>query len=265
MIIDGHVHLRYEGDNVIDLDALLESMRRCGIDQAIVIASPNREASTEKLLQTLAPHKGKLYLIGTLAPLRIRYPDKALLDQLERWLSSCSIVALKFYLGYQHYFPHNESLLGAYYELLEKYDRPAVFHTGDCHVEIGGAMLKCAHPLEIDQLAVQRPKLRIVMAHIGNPWTDDAAEVCYNKKNVYADCSGFVCGDFSEKEAARFARVVDHFYEWTESDDKLLFATDWPISNQDSYRAVIDRLHLSPERKEKLLWQNAKRVYRLPE
>ena len=264
MIIDAHTHLRFKGEDVVDLDALLTSMRESGVGQALVLASPNRECSTERLLRVLQPHKGKLHVVGSVSPLAVRYPGKVLLDQLDRWLGDGSIVALKFYLGYQHFYPHNDSLLGPYYELLEHHDRPAIFHTGDCHVEIGGAILKYAHPLEVDVLAAQRPYLRIVMAHIGNPWTLDATEVCYNKKNVYADCSGFVCGDFSTKSERRFTSIVHEFFDYVESDEKLLFGTDWPISNQDSYCAAIAGLRFNDKAMENLLFRNAQRVYRLP-
>lgn len=263
MIIDAHTHIGFGGAIVADARDLLSSMKKARIDKALILAGALNECPTEKLIETIAPHKGTLYAVGSVSPKAIGYPKKDLLDRLDGWLADGAIVALKFYLGYEHFYPHEESLLGPYYELLEKHGRPAVFHTGDCYTEVGRAILKYAHPLEVDVLAARRPKLTIVMAHVGNPWTIDAAEVCYNKPNVYADCSGFVCGKFSAFERRHFVKAVRHFLKWTYSEDKLLFGTDWPISDQKDYLRVIDGLGLSGRAKKKLLSGNAERIFRL--
>ena len=64
-------------------------------------------------------------------------------------------------------------------------------------------------------------------------------EVCYKNDNVYADISGFVYGDFSLKDSLYFSKMIKEFLEIS-SSDKLLFGTDWPISNQDAY---VDMMH----------------------
>ena len=48
----------------------------------------------------------------------------------------------------------------------------------------------------MDEVAVDNPDVRFVMAHFGNPWLIDAAEVVFKNPNVWADLSGlFVGGD----------------------------------------------------------------------
>ena len=90
-----------------------------------------------------------------------------------------------------------------YYELAERHRLPVVFHTGDTYSP--RAKLRFAHPLGIDDVAVDHPKACFVLAHLGNPWLTDAAEVVYKNVNVWADLSGFAVGsaeDFAVGGAA---------------------------------------------------------------
>lgn len=76
---------------------------------------------------------------------------------------------------------------------------PVVIHTGDTYSEHG--ILKYAHPLNVDELAVANRDVTFVIAHIGDPWVMDCAEVIYKKNsNVYADLSGLIVGDFEQVE-----------------------------------------------------------------
>ena len=104
------------------------------------------------------------------------------------------VVALKGYLGYLHFEPAHANYR-RYYELAAKYKLPVMFHTGDTYSP--KAKLKFAHPLGVDEVAVDHPDTRFLICHIGNPWVTDAAEVIYKNMNVWADLSGLVVGDES--------------------------------------------------------------------
>src|SRR5439155_23897624 len=112
------------------------------------------------------------------------------------------VVALKGYLGYVHHFPSDPGYV-PYFELAAKYKLPVFFHTGDTYSPY--AKLKFAHPLTVDEVAVDFPKVNFVLCHVGNPWTVDAAEVVYKNMNVWADLSGLLVGedaDFSDGDRA---------------------------------------------------------------
>jgi uncharacterized protein len=57
----------------------------------------------------------------------------------------------------------------------------------------GGNGLKTrhAHPMAVDEIAADFPRLKIVMAHPGFPWTDEATAVCLHKGNVFWEMSGW--------------------------------------------------------------------------
>ena len=81
-------------------------------------------------------------------------------EVVEQILADGRVVALKVYLGYLHYGPEHDNYR-PYYELAERHHLPVIFHTGDTFSPI--AKLKYAHPLLIDEVAVDHPNVRFVL------------------------------------------------------------------------------------------------------
>src|SRR5206468_133792 len=113
---------------------------------------------------TLAPlvRGPKLHPIGLAHPERF---DRDHLARVEEVLEQGKVKALKAYLGYLHYAPSSPGYR-PYYKLAEKYKVPVIFHCGDTYSRT--AKLKYAHPLQIDEVAVDFPDTRFVLAHFGN-------------------------------------------------------------------------------------------------
>ena len=53
--------------------------------------------------------------------------------------------------------------------------------------------------MDIDDVAVDFPDLKIIMAHPSFPWQDEAISVCLHKVNVYIDLSGWSPKYFSPR------------------------------------------------------------------
>lgn len=254
MIIDAHTHIGKK-HIVASASDLVASMNKAGIDKSLVFAGKINEQATDILLNDIEPFKGRLYGIGSVSLSsgndtfglgslfnQIEHrPGGRIYNYLEDMFVTQQIFGLKFYVGYEHYYP-NTSELSDIYKLLIKYDKPAIFHSGDCYNGVCGAKLKYAHPLHIDDLATDYPKLKIIIAHMGYPWVLDAAEVCYKNANVYADTSGFVYGAFKEHDIESYRQVTSDFIRISGGTNKLIFGTDWPISEQQSYVDVIHKL-----------------------
>ena len=94
------------------------------------------------------------------------------LDRVEDILKKEKVKAFKAYLGYLHHGPDSPRY-GPYYELAARYKVPFIFHSGDTYSHL--AKVKFAHPLLVDEVAVDHPKVQFVIAHVGNPWLTDAA------------------------------------------------------------------------------------------
>lgn len=229
MILDCHTHIGRNKHISATVEQLIESMDKSEIDKSLVFAGKINDCPNEFLLEEIKKYPNRLFGVAA-------YHEKDTLgerDLLIKHLKAGSFKALKFYLGYDHWYPDHVRIRYMC-SLLEKLNIPAIFHTGDCLASITNAKLKYAHPLGIDEIAVDFPDLKIIMAHVSFPWQRDCAEVCYKNKNVYADISGFVYGDFTDKDRIKFDKVLNEFIDISHHN-KLLFGTDWPISNQKSY------------------------------
>ena len=120
------------------------------------------------------------------------------------WNPHC--VGIKIYTGYNQVYAYDPRHFPLY-ELAEAYQVPVVFHTGD--TAGGHGLLKYAHPLTIDEVASQFPRVKFVIAHCGNPWILDAMEVVAKNPNVYVDLSGLLEGKFDG--ALFYERHRDYF------------------------------------------------------
>lgn len=226
--------------------AIRREMKDAGVTAAFAMGSwdagpddPLGVAATLNIANTVPG----LRAIGVADPVKGDDPDH--LRRVEAALRDAAgrVVALKCYLGYLHYEPAHPNYR-RYYELAEQFKIPVVFHTGDTYSPY--AKLRFAHPLGVDEVAVDHPKTRFVLAHVGNPWTADAAEVIYKNLNVWADLSGIIVGDGTEFDAEEYADGIadaaDRLrkaFRYCERPNRFVFGTDWPLIPIAPYRDWI--------------------------
>lgn len=183
------------------------------------------------------------------------------IEEFENYISK-NTVGLKIYAGYYHYHVWDE-IYRPIYDLAIKHDLPVVIHTGDTFSEKG--LLKYAHPLEIDVLAHKYPNVTFIIAHFGDPWIMDAAEVASKNKNVYVDLSGLIVGD--ETDVDRF-KVEEFTFRLRQGlvylDDykKVMFGSDWPLVDLKSYVEFVRSL-IPIEHQEDVFYNNALRVFKI--
>ena len=209
--------------------------RRCTPEDPLGVASTLRIAASVPGLRA----------IGIADP--VQGDDPAHMGRVEEELSGGRVIALKCYLGYLHYEPAHPGYR-RYYELAGKYNCPVFFHTGDTYSP--QAKLKYAHPLGVDEVAVDHPNTRFVIAHLGNPWMTDAAEVIYKNVNVWADLSGLLVGDDVDAASDTVQDVATRLknaFRYAERPNRFLFGTDWPLIPIAAYakfiRSVIPEQH----------------------
>jgi uncharacterized protein len=183
------------------------------------------------------------------------------------------IVGLKAYLGYLRFGPEDPNY-APYYRLAAKYHLPVIFHTGDTWSTT--AIVKYAHPLRVDEVAVDNPDVRFVMAHFGNPWLTDAAEVAFKNANVWADLSGLFVG--SEKEMldilaalnkgdSAAGLIFSDLKKWigyVGDFSKFLYGSDWPLAPMDIYRRLIESV-IPKDHHQVVFRTNAEHVFGLGE
>ncbi|MGQ0735405.1 MAG: amidohydrolase family protein [Acidobacteriota bacterium] len=265
MIIDCHTHLNNYHDETTDalgdcLSQLRGAMRRNRIDVALVLTSykdvPGRP-STRRVIEAIAEHKN----LHVVAGISYKAFTDQTVDELRGFLTRGEIRGLKLYPGYEPFYPADPKLEPAY-RLAEEFDVPVMIHSGDTYAPTG--KVKYSHPLHVDDVAVDFPKVKFVICHIGNPWLRDCMEVIYKNANVWADISGLVLGNFSDRFENYMRRQLQEMLIWGVNPRKVLFGTDWPISTMESYLEFMDELKLPPEDRRRILSENTAELFKIP-
>lgn len=141
---------------------------------------------------------------------------------------------IKLGANYQRFDPLGAPAM-ALYRRAQELGLPILFHQGTSPEQF--APLRYAHPMVTDEIAIAFPELRIVMAHMGHPWTRETVVTIRKHPNVYADISAMCMRPMMLYEAMTQAT------EWGVTD-KLLFGSDFPIVTSqrtiDALRSVND-------------------------
>lgn len=273
--VDAHVHLSrwwpevrrtgYRPDLEYSVLGLLREMDRAGIDYALAIQlfqAPSEEAALEEGRSTFAESGGRLFPVATVDPTR---GEEAVAAAVARIEAEPGLAGLKLFPGYLPFYPHDPRLA----PVLEAAGRrrlPVLIHQGDTLDGLG--LLKFARPLEVDEVAGRYREINFVLCHLGNPWIEEAAEVIYKNRNVYADTSGL----FPPPSAQYFDLAVERCRErifdaivTTAAPDRFLHGSDWPLEELGLAAQQIDRLDLPEADRAAILGGNAQRLFRLPD
>jgi predicted TIM-barrel fold metal-dependent hydrolase len=199
-----------------------------------------------------------LFVVAGVSYLNYRESD---LREIAEFLKEGKVKGLKIYPGYEPFYPWDHRMK-VVCDLCREFDVPLMIHTGDTYAATG--RLKYAHPLQVDELAVDNPDLKIVICHLGNPWFRDCMEVVYKNRNVYADISGLVLGNFDSGFEKWLRQQLEEIILYAGEPSYLLFGTDWPISSMESYVEFMKKLRMPQKDKNLILYQNAARLFRIP-
>jgi len=254
-IIDAHVHTDFTGRPeptsgiVVSREELLSEMREAGVVGAV--AHIGRDGKGDVDLR----RDGILHCAGIGTEVDVA--------RVEAGLKSSRYACIKIYLGYVHQFASDPRYQPAY-ELAERYGVPVVFHTGDTYSTKG--KLKYADPLTVDEVAVDHPNVTFVLAHVGNPWVQSAAEVAYKNPNVYLDGSALLIGDLSKQPPEKVEEYVVTPLRWVfgylEDPKKLMFGSDWPLADIGAYAEAFARA-IPKEHHRAVFHDNAVRVFKM--
>jgi hypothetical protein len=265
VIIDCHVHLnQYEdlprSDLAGRLATLKSTMASNGVDYALVLSSyvVNEDRPSTRELLELVGDDPTLGVVAGVSYLGYTAHDLA---DIRTDLRERRIKGLKLYPGYEPFYV-SDARVRVIYELAAEFDVPVMIHTGDTWMQ--KAKLKYAHPLLIDEVAVDFPEVTFVICHLGNPWVVDAMEVIYKNDNVVADLSGFTVRGFERRFEKYMLQQVNEVVAFAGNRSRLLFGTDWPICDMGPYIDFVRHLDLSAEENEQIFWRNAARVFHLP-
>jgi uncharacterized protein len=233
--------------------AFLKYLDRCGVDRAALInyVAPEVIGFTSEVNQFVADYtkydSKRLISCGSLHP---RHTTNIMAD-VEHILR-LGLRMIKIHPPHQLLFP-NDYLngvkeLGIIYGAAEANGIPVMFHTGTSIFP--GARNKYGDPIYLDDVAVDFPKLKILLAHGGRPlWMDTAFFLLRRHPNVYLDISGIPP-----------KALLKYFPRLDEIAHKTLFGTDWPSPGIMDVKQNLDQfkgLPISDEMREQILSKTA--------
>ena len=267
-IIDCHLHLvetegpMYEAaklvPNLPTINGLKTQMKDNDIEKAVVITL-NEDCDILaglKLLKKIGDEHPDLIGISGIYP---EMEDEEIMA-LRQSIEDGSVSGIKIYPSYYPYYP-NDSTYAPVYDLALKYDLPVIIHTGAVMSGFSGKVYqKYALPIHVDDLAVDYPDLRILMAHAGYPWIIDAAQVAYKNENVSFDLSGLKEGNVNS------TKLLDKHIMWAldyvDDDTKYMYGSDWPLVDMGKYIKWLSTI-VPQDIHEKFFYENAKEFFRL--
>ena len=192
------------------------------------------------------------------------------LDELERAVKEKKCGGWKMYPP-NGFYPDNEEFY-PYYELCSQLDVPIVIHQG---FTSRFKHIKYARPVHVDSVAVDFPNLKIVLAHVGVPWVDEALTVASKNPNVSVDISGWQI--FAARNTARIYSMIADARMTRVFPNRMMWGSDFPLFEQamplKRWKEFFVKLQIpdsmlengfpqvSQDEIEAVMWKNAARLF----
>jgi len=237
--------------------SFLEYLDSAGVDRAVLInyVAPDIIGFTAGVNQYIADYTkenpGRLISCGGVHP---RHTANILadIDQILR----LKIRMIKIHPPHQLLFPNDYQNgvkeLEMIYRAAEANGIPVMFHSGTSIFQ--GVRNRSGDPIYVDDVAVDFPKMKILMAHGGRPlWMHTCFFLLRRHPNVFLDISGIPPRS-----------LLQYFPRLEEIAHKTLFGTDWPGPGVPDIKTNLDEflaLPLRDESKQQILSKTALSIW----
>ncbi len=138
---------------------------------------------------------------------------------LEHDIREYGLKGLKLGPIYQRFNPM-DAMVYPLYAKANELKIPIMWHQATSYVPSGP--LEYCNPVLLDPIARSFPDLKMVIAHLGHPWTAETACVVRKHKNVFADMSALGTRPWQMYNA--MVSALEYGIQ-----DKIIFGTDFPF------------------------------------
>jgi predicted TIM-barrel fold metal-dependent hydrolase len=217
-----------------------------GVDSALTTFQPRIPNS--HIVEGARRHSDVLIPFASIDPRR--GPEGV--SEAEELLAVGEVRGFKFHPNIQQFDP-NDRIAYPLYELIESFGSIALFHTGHSGIGSGlpgggGIRLKHGNPMLIDDVAVDFPKLKIIMAHPSFPWQDEALSVALHKPQVHIDLSGWTPKRFPPQLVSYMKGPLKQ---------QMMFGSDYPLITPDRWIDDFRTLEVGEDVETMILKDNA--------
>ncbi|MDD5687815.1 MAG: amidohydrolase family protein [Elusimicrobia bacterium] len=213
MIIDCHVHFKLDDDK--DTKEMIELSKRLGIDKLCVSVIKSLAVSPKEfiqyndyLLKNMEKYSDTVLGWCFVNPIHVKESVK----EFERCVKNYGMIGLKLLSQCKFNDPRVIPLIQKAIEM----DVPILQHCGHPCPDFNKPGIMLTDPLDIAEISVKYPKLKILQAHIGGggdwEWVVKSIKNC---PNVYLDTSGSVIDSGMIEMAKEYL-----------GEDRLIFGSD---------------------------------------
>jgi uncharacterized protein len=125
---------------------------------------------------------------------------------------------------YQNIHPTDPRMMRVY-AFCEANRLPIMIHQGTTFVRTGP--LKYALPIQLEDVAIAFPDLKMIIAHLGHPWIAETIVLIRKHPNVYSDISALHYRPWQFYNALILAKEYGVL-------DKILFGSDYPFTTPEA-------------------------------
>lgn len=227
------------------VEDILNSSHQQSVDKFIVqsVATSKKQVKSinEFIAREVANHSDKFVGLGTM------HPESDDIEGDVLHLKDLGLKGIKIHPDIQN-FKIDCDGYKKIYENAQKHGLVMLIHTGDNRFDN-------SNPNRLIPILKEFKNLTIVGAHFGG-WSlwDTAPQMLCEFDNFYVDCSSSFA--YLTLEQSKKALL-------TYGEDKVLFATDYPMWNADTEIQRILDMNLSETALKKIFSENAKKVFKL--
>jgi predicted TIM-barrel fold metal-dependent hydrolase len=210
-----------------DADTIYQAMR--GVDRAIVFSlrygdSAGIDGNDEVTAAAVKKYPDKFVGFAAVDPRR-----RDAMELLEHAIEDLGLKGVKFgpiYNGVSLLDPRMEPV----YRYCVKNNLPLTMHMGTTFAE--NAPIEYGRPLAVDEIASRYPDVKLIMAHMAHPWSDECIVIARKRSNVYCEVSAI----FYRPWQFWNTLITAQEYRITERN-KIFWGTDFPFSGVEESMA----------------------------
>lgn len=193
------------------------------VDRAVVLGFRARHVGVlvpnEYVAEYVGRHPERLIGFCSVDP-----QDPDAVDQLDHAVQGLKLKGLKMGPIYQNVAP-TDSRFRRIMGRAEELKIPVLIHQGATFC--ANVSLEIANPIQLQPLALEFPRLRVVIAHMGHPWINETLVLIRKNRKFYADISALYYRPWQFYNALVSAMEYGVL-------DRLLLGSDYPFTTPES-------------------------------
>ncbi len=232
-----------------EIEDTLQDMDAAGVDRAVIVAIDaetvfHYRVSNDLVAEMVNKYPDRFIGFASVDPNK----GKKAAKELRRSVEELKLKGLKLLPHLIEMYPSDKAIYPLY-EIAVEYNLPVLFHSGtQFH---SGTRIKYCQPLYIDDVAVDFPELKIVIAHFGFPWFHEAMAIVLRNQSVFFNIAGWAPKYIPQDVLQAIRGQLRH---------KVLFGSDYPLLSRVRIVNELKELDLDDETRMLLMTKNPKRL-----